>query len=281
MFAQLGNIIFRGLTGPDSFEHTDSTTYAQHDLINAKPLLQAVGNDLEEIALEIKLRAEFINPELARLQLKKYKDEFQVLPFIKGNGQYLGDFVITEMVTTSVVALQDGSIVESNLSITLREFISGDKLQQQQNTARKQAFAVGDKKPVAIASIPKPTIAQVTATDLAAVDSYAFVVDRKSSEYVNNVTQRPNISDKIQAALQKMDVKLHDINNALANIPLLSDIPTIVAAINAVQSQVSAFSFPITSLDDLRLNNTNLQLVIRNLGAASIEILNIVLTRAA
>lgn len=281
MYSQLGNIIFQGRVGFNSFEHTDTTTYAQHDLINAKPLLTPTGNDLEEIVIEMKLRAEFISPEAARLRLKKSKDEFEVMPLIKGNGQYLGDYVITEIKTTHTQALADGTLVEAILSVTLREYVNADKLQQQQNAARKQAFAAGDKKPVTVGVQQPPTTPQLTAADVSAVNSFAFVVDRKSSEYVNNVTQRQSLSERIQSALQKMDAKLQSIEDALSDIELLEDVAGIISSINAVRQQVNNFSFPISGLDDLRSNNRNLQAAVRSFGAGTIEIINLVITRAA
>jgi phage protein U len=281
MYTQLGDIIFSGLHSFSTIEHKDTSTWAQHDLLNAKPTLQPTGNDLEEFTIEIKLRAEFINPEAARLQLKKYKDENTILPYIKGTGQYMGDFIITELTTTTQNSLPDGTVIEATLNVSLREYVVADKLQQQQAAARKQAFAAGSKTPVAVGAIQQPSLPQTTAAEIAEVNSFAFVVDRSVSQYANNVTQQQNLSDKIQNALNKMEAKLQSINNALDDIELLEDIATITSAVNAVQSIIGNFTFPITSIADLQFNNSNLQSAIRNFGAGTISILNLVITRAA
>lgn len=281
MYSQIGDIIFSGKHSFTAIEHRDTTTYAQHDLVNGKPILQPTGNDIEEFSIEVRLRAEFINPETARLKLKEYKDEYKVLPFIKGNGQYLGDFVITEIVTTHLQSLSDGTLIEANLSLTLREFVTADKLQQQQASARKQAFAVGDKKPVGIGALQPKTVAQSTAAYLAEAGSYSHLVDRKCSEYVNNVSKRQSIADKIQSSLQKMDEKLQSVQDALENIELLEDAAAVYSYVNAVRQRITNFTFPVTSLDDLRTNNRNLQLAVRNMASGSIKIINLVITRAA
>lgn len=281
MYLQIDDIVFKGLFTPSTMEHQDTTTWAQHDLINAKPLLQPAGNDLEEISFEIKLRAEYCNPQLVHLQLKQKKDTYTICPVVTGAGRYLGDFVITELTHNIITSFTDGTVIESMVAIKLREYVVADKLQQQQSAARKQAFAVGDKKPVSVGAIQSPTVTQFAGRDLSVASSLSSVVDRKSSEYVNNISERQSIADKIQSALNKMDERMQSVNDALNNIELLDDITAIASSVNTVRQRINDFTFPISSLDDLRTNNRNLQAAMRSLSAGSIEILNLILTRAA
>lgn len=281
MYAQLGAIIFEGLNGFDSFEHKDTTTYAQYDIINGKPTIAPTGNDLEEITIAINLRAEFIKPEEAILQLKRSKDNFEVLPLVKGSGRYIGDFVITEMSVTDKQALADGTTIEANVSLTLKEYASTDKLQQQQTAARKQAFATGDKKPLSVAAIQKNTLPQLAALDMTIAASHANIVDEKVSEYENNISQQQNIGNHIQSSLQVINDKMDSFNSKVNNISALKNAQDISDRVSTVKDQIKNFQFPITSLDDLKLNNRNLQQVMRNFSTTAITLTNLVITRAA
>lgn len=281
MYAQIGNIIFEGLNGFESFEHSDSTTYAQHDLITGKPVLVPTGNNLEEINISIVLRAEFIKPEEAILEIKKAKDSFEVLPLVKGSGRYMGDFIITEYTVTDRQALSDGTTIEAAVSLTLLEYAATDKLNQQQVAARKNAFATGDKKPLSVAAVQGNTVPQLASKDLTAVNEHADIVNNSISQYENNVSQQQYLSDKIKKSLGKMNDNLTAFNNKLGNIPLLENAGDIQSSVDAVKEQIGNFTFPITSISDLKLNNLNLQTVLNNLGKAAISLTNLVITRAA
>jgi phage protein U len=281
MFAQLGTILFEGLRGFESMEHKDSTTYAQHDLINGKPVLVPAGNELEEISITMRLRAEFVKPEAAILQFKKSKDEFEVLPLLKGSGRYIGDFIIEEFSVKDLVNLADGTTVEAIIDITLKEYASADKLQQQQSAAKKAAFATGDKDPLSLAAKQPFTTSQLASQDLVAAESGSFVVDRQVSQYPNNPSQQQNISGHIQKALGKMDTRLSAFNDKITTLQGLQNAANIITAINSVRSQIQNFTFPITSLTDLKNNNTALQQGVRGLSREATTLTDLIITRRA
>lgn len=281
MFAQLGSMVFEGLFGFESFETKDTTTYAQYDLINAKPLIRASGNDLQELSIGIRLRVEFINPIQAILKLKKSKDEFEVLSLLYGTGRYVGDFVIVEMGITNTQAFSDGTIIDASLSLTLREYVTKDKLQQQQNLSRQKAFALGDKKPVTVPAVQKRTVPQLATDDYSAITSQGSIVDKNVRAYENNVTQRQTISNKIQASVGSINDKLTSYKEKINSIDPTEDFDSLRLSIDQAKSITSNFQFPITSLDDLKLNNLNLQNSLSNVGTNSTGLINRVITRAA
>jgi phage protein U len=280
MFAQLGNIIFEGLNGFESFEHKDSTTYAQHDIIGAKPVIVPTGNDLEEININIRLRAEFIKPEEAIIQLKNAKDNFEVLPLVKGSGRYMGDFVIVDYTVQDVQSFPDGTTIEATVQISLKEYAVSDKLQQQQAAAKKNAFATGDKKPLSVAAHQSKTVTRLASDDLVNTQSHADAIEHNVSQYENNVSKQQSIADKIQASLKKMDDKLSSFNDKLNKLPV-QNITDIISGVTGVKAIIQNFSFPITSIDDLKLNNRNLQSAMRGLNRTSISITDLVITRRA
>ncbi len=281
MFAQLGNIIFEGIFGFDTFDKTGAVNYAQHELINGKPVLKPTGQNLEEISLTVRLRAEFINVTQAILSLSKSRDEYEILPLIKGTGQYLGDYVITDLSVSETQAMADGTTIDATVQISLLEYVTSDKLQQQQVSARKNAFAIGDKNPFALNVVQSPTFPQLAAEDISAVNSQAAVIDREVSQYENNVSARDNISDHIQKGLEKMDKSLEDFNNKMDEITILDDVQSILSAVAVVRQAIDNFIFPITSISDLQRNNRDLQNVVRSLGSSTAQLINLVITRRA
>jgi phage protein U len=281
MFAQLGNIIFHGLFGFESFESTDNPTYAQHDLINAKPVLQPTGFELEELTITIKMHGEFCNPSESIAALKKSKTSFEVLPLIKGNGQYLGDFVIAEMGHIETATFADGTILEATVTLLLREYAVADKLQQQQNAARKNGFANGDKKVVNIQQKQLPTMHQLSSQDLTFTAAHANVVNDQVNQYKNNVGAQASIADKIQKSLDKMDKKLNAFNDKVQTLTSLQNLSGILSAISNLKTSISNFTFPVTTVQDLLDNNTALQNGVKALNQTSSELITLVITRAA
>ena len=279
MYIQLGNFIFDKAFSPESISHSDETTYAEHALISLKPRLQPTGNSLEEISLSIKLRAEIVNVNETLLALKKAKDEFAVLPFLYGNGMYQGDYVILKLEQTVNYTLSDGTPVDVSVSISLKEYVVANKLQQQQNAARKAAFGVGDN--IALLPISKPvfTHAQITAQQLSAVQSQAALMDAAVRKYPNNVSQQKNIADKIKASLGKMNEQLEKANEQIKNIQILKDLAMIKSRIASVKNTITNFTFPITNQQTLIDNNRDLQGACRNLTTGSYELTNLIITR--
>jgi phage protein U len=281
VYAQLGQILFEGVFGFDAFQIKGTANYAQHDLINVKPVLQPTGNDLDQLTVDIKLRSNFINVAAAVLSLQKSRDTYEVLPLVRGTGQYMGDFVITEMTVTESQTLADGTVVEALINMVLSEYVVADKLQQQQSSARKQAFATGNNSPFALNIEQKPTIPQLAAGDISEANSNAAVIDRKASEWANNVSKRQSIANKIQQGLNKMDDALQRFTDRLDEITILDDVASMLSAAAVVRQYIQDFQFPITNISDLQDNNRDLQNVVRNLGTAITQLFNLVITRAA
>lgn len=281
MYCQIGSIVFDGPFGFNSFENKSAATYAKHEIINLKPVLKPTGNELDELSIEIHLRAEFIDVVQAIATLKKSCAEFEVLPLIKGNGTFIGDFVISEITETHNHALSDGTLIEATLQISLMESVTADKLQQKQIADRKNAFALGDKKPLALNIQQQPTVPQLASDDLSAVNSESVAVDRNVSQYENNVSRRESIAGHIQDGLEKIDDTLDKFNERLAQITILNDVDSIASEVNNVKNKIQNFSFPITSISELQNNNRDLQSAIRSLNAGTTELINLVICRRA
>lgn len=149
MFAQLGNVVFENLNGFTDFSKTGAATYAEHALLDGKPHLQRTGSALDIISLSIRLHVSFCNPAAQLAVLRAARDAGEIMPLLWGNGTVEGSFIITEISETTEDADAQGNVFSYQLSLSLSEYITANKLQQEKSDNRKNARAVGDKKPTA------------------------------------------------------------------------------------------------------------------------------------
>lgn len=90
MFAILGNIEFTVAGGISGIEHSGSADWAEHARIQGKPLLEWMGEGLDEYQLTIELHPVLGDPEERLRALRLAKSQHQPLAFVMGSGEYLG-----------------------------------------------------------------------------------------------------------------------------------------------------------------------------------------------
>lgn len=286
MHAQLGNIIFSGLYSFDSMDYEgDEAVYAEFALINGKPRLQKTGDTLQEIVVSLKMHAEFCNPAEQISALKAYKLDGEVLPLLLGNGKYVGDYVIVSMPHTIDQTFDDGSIIQATLSLTLREYVAFNKLEQKALADRRKAFALGNKN---------PTIVR------------ASQVDRTLLSFSKNITESLNNAKRADGVIKAVELKPSTIMKAATTLKRAVDKG--VKAITDVNDQIdkaqelkakytglkamaenaqNAFKdmetiFPITGIGDLnniKNKNSTLQNAMRTFNTTAIPVMNDVITR--
>jgi phage protein U len=143
MHAQLGNIQFDGLKGFSSFEQSYATRYAQIPLIDGKPRLQRIGDELDEVSFSMLLHANFCDPEFEFQQLDLARRQGKVLPLINGEGLFYGDFVIASLRKGIVHTGTTGYIIQMELEVTLLEFHDPEKDTSGLKLLQDNAFALG------------------------------------------------------------------------------------------------------------------------------------------
>lgn len=123
MFAILGLIEFDLLTSFSALESQYQSDYAEHARIGLKPRLQAVGNKLDEWKIDINLHASYCSPQQEMESLRQALNLHLVLPLVLGSGQYLGQFVLTNLSVTHRETDVDGALLSASLKLSLREFV--------------------------------------------------------------------------------------------------------------------------------------------------------------
>ena len=122
MFAQLGNIQFDLITYFDGLSSTSTYNFAQHERINNKPILQYLGENLEEMNIKLNFHSNFCTPKTEIKKLKEAAKQGKPLRFIKGNGEYIGAFVIAEISKEIVQTSNEGDLTAVQLEVKLQEY---------------------------------------------------------------------------------------------------------------------------------------------------------------
>lgn len=138
MFAQLGDIEFELITYFSGLNESNTFNYAQHERINNKPILQYLGQDLQEQDIKLNFHASFCVPENELKKLKNVAKKGEPLKFIKGNGEYVGVFVITEIVSATEQTSDEGDIIYIQVDLKLREYTGKIKEKKKQQNGLKK-----------------------------------------------------------------------------------------------------------------------------------------------
>lgn len=142
MFAQFGDIQFLNFYAPTSMDGTENADWAEHALINTKPVLQHTGDALRTLNMNISLRQDFCKVKEEYAKFQQYKVDGTACPLVLGDGTVMGNFVIKTM----SVAYQElepvtGAYIQLDLQVGLTEFFVRDPLKQKQNEEKKKAVA--------------------------------------------------------------------------------------------------------------------------------------------
>lgn len=122
MWAVLGDIEFELVNHPSQQSERSSADYAEHARLQGKPLLQWVGDGLDELNLELALHAALVDPEAQIRRLKAAKSAHQPLPYVLGSGDYRGIYLITALDVTTRKTTEGGRLVAALVNLALREY---------------------------------------------------------------------------------------------------------------------------------------------------------------
>jgi phage protein U len=122
MFAILGEIEFTVAGGLSGMEQSGSADWAEHARIQGKPLLEWVGDALDECNLTIDLHPLLGDPEARLRALRLAKTKHEPLAFVMGSGEYHGAYVITNIGNTIRRATATGQIQSAVVQLNLKEY---------------------------------------------------------------------------------------------------------------------------------------------------------------
>jgi phage protein U len=122
-FALLGDLELRLANTPRDWEEKSTAAYAEHEVIDNRPKLQSMGNRLDEIHLVFALHAGAADIGATYNSLWESKENSEVVPLTMGDGEYLGDFVITELSFKRLATFPNGTTMAAEVGVNLKEWI--------------------------------------------------------------------------------------------------------------------------------------------------------------
>lgn len=122
MFAILGEIEFTVAGGISGMEQRGSADWAEHSRIQGKPLLEWIGEGLDECNLTIELHPVLGDPEARLRALRLAKKKHEPLALVMGSGEYLGPYVIVDLNNVIRRATAVGQIKSASVQVSLKEY---------------------------------------------------------------------------------------------------------------------------------------------------------------
>ena len=124
MFAALGEIQFQVVGSPEAYESFGAYDFAEQKVIESKPQLQWVGDDLERVKFELVWHASFTNPAAQLALLRATAAEHLAQPLVFGNGEFRGFFVIESINVKSQQLSAGGAPIAIRVALALKEWNS-------------------------------------------------------------------------------------------------------------------------------------------------------------
>lgn len=145
-YLKLGELRLSMMDGVTGFEETAGYNYATQEKCSGKPSLQAIGETLSQITLNISLRA-VLGHDIA--EILKTIDNLrrsgmpQLLVF--ADGIYKGNYVITERTNTILRTTSTGTAQEADFTLNLLEYAERTVVNSR-NTENRPASEKSNRK---------------------------------------------------------------------------------------------------------------------------------------
>lgn len=142
MYALLGGIQFDLVTFWDGYSFVDASKYARHEVIEGKPRLQRIGEELSELTIELAFHDFYCEPSEELDKLQDARKAGRVLPLIFGDGVVAGDFVIERLQVNRQSDSALGQPESLSATMTLIEYVEDDPLTAKATEKKKDAPGV-------------------------------------------------------------------------------------------------------------------------------------------
>lgn len=185
MFATLGEITFEVLTSPVAFESSFRWTYAEQDVIEARPRLQWLSEGLRTIAFDLRFHASFTTPSTQLENLLAVARNHSAQALVLGNGEHLGYFVIVALSVASTQMTAVGDVIAMTVHLELKEWALSSEVDL---TVSPQP----DFTPIAI--VPAPEGEETSVVTYSGALGVTATIGTASSSYVATATGTPGVT---------------------------------------------------------------------------------------
>lgn len=247
MYGQLGDIVFEGLFGLDSFNLKGSQVIAEHSRIQGKPSLENSGSKADEISVSFKLSSWFTNPEQQIEKIKAYKEAGEVLVFINGAGIVFGDYVIKEYDYSIDDLTPGGQIINATVNVSLIENYYTDRKKAEERSAAANGFgapgAISRVEPLSFVGESAPVMRdmQKINADAASVSNNLTSAQQFANQANNWMDTASKKLDETRQTITGLETRLTDsltLGDSASN--LLAQLPALTTAITNLQAPLNA-----------------------------------------
>lgn len=229
MFAQLGTHVFKGLKAPGSWSETHGIKVGRIPHVNTKDALQKTGDELTEISLTVRFESVFCEPAGEVAALKKSMTVGEVLPFISGQGDIIGNFIITAVDVTNEAYTPAGILETATVSVKLLEYPT-DK--ETATTGKKKDAPVGEALKSTAPPIQQPMPLTLSATPAGEITTKLA----KAKAAVNKIKA---IVKKVQKGVTTVKKGVQDVKKLAADAKqLYTNVKTKVEATKKIIQRV-------------------------------------------
>ncbi|WP_308568509.1 phage tail protein [uncultured Haemophilus sp.] len=248
MYFMLGNIAFEPVNLTD-FSETHSADFAEHAVLKGKPRLQAMGEKLSELSFAIRLHHKIGGVESRYQALLAAKAKQDALALMWGS-KYKGNFVITDISSTTLFTDGKGNALAREMNISLREFVGNG-----QNSLLGAALNVGGKS--LLGSILPQGLVNTLSTVKSAVSRAVEIYQqgkRAVDEVRNTVAVVRQLASDPASALAYLPSTLANLDNALGSFGDVVGMQSALAGVRDFLPVVSEFSRDVSAVyDDLQI----------------------------
>ena len=192
MFAVLGDIQFEVVGSPESYDSAGEYEYSEQRVIESKPRLQWVGDELDRLNFELMWHSSFTNPAAQLALLRATAAQHLALPLVFGDGGFRGFFVVESIAVRSQQLSAGGAPIAIRVALSLKEWAVDSILLASTSTAAATPLAIASSSTgtasgtnvttsgvSALVRIPSP--AGTSGPDLGAGDVSAAVIVRSGT----------------------------------------------------------------------------------------------------
>ena len=248
MYFMLGNIAFEPVNLTD-FSETHSADFAEHAVLKGKPRLQAMGEKLSELSFAIRLHHKIGGVESRYQALLAAKAKQDALALMWGS-KYKGNFVITDISSTTLFTDGKGNALAREMNISLREFVGNG-----QNSLLGAALNVGGKS--LLGSILPKGLTNTLSTVKTAVSRGVELYNqgkRAVDEVRNTIAVVRPLAHNPASALAYLPSTLANLDNALGGFGELVGMQSAFEGVRQYLPAISEFSRDVSAVyDDLQI----------------------------
>lgn len=248
MYFMLGNIAFEPVNLTD-FSETYSADFAEHAVLKGKPKLQAMGEKLTDLSFAIRLHHKIGGVESRYQSLLSAKAKQDALALMWGS-KYKGNFVITDISSTTLFTDGKGNALAREMNISLKEFVGNGQV-----GLLGAALNVGGKSLLG-SILPKGltnTLSTVKSTVSRGVELYNQG-KRAVDEVRNTVAVVRQLAHDPASALAYLPSALANLDNALGGFGELVGMQSAFEGVRQYLPAISEFSRDVSAIyDDLQI----------------------------